>query len=73
MEGTEINIQQFYPEEMEILVVKESETGIEVQMKLRSRSCKCPHCGMEIMRRSATYRRRAQDLPILGKSVILEI
>lgn len=73
MEKGKMNIQGYYPEEMEIQEIREKEKGIEIQIKSRSKGSKCPHCGSITMKRSATYRRRAQDLPILGKSVMLDI
>lgn len=42
-------------------------------MKSISRSCKCPKCNCMTDRYHGTYKRKVQGLPILGKSVRLEI
>ena len=42
-------------------------------MKSISKSCKCPKCNCFTDKYHGTYNRKVQDLPILGKSVQLEI
>ncbi len=53
--------------------IEETEEKYIVRMKSISRSCVCSACGAESTHAHGTYRRRVQDLPILGKGVELQI
>jgi len=68
-----IKLQGFYPETLDIKNIRESGDQIEIEMKSRKHSAKCPGCGEEGDRYHAVYERRVQDLPILGKNVTLKI
>lgn len=70
---TKLDLQQFYPDELEIVSVEEKTSEIHISMHSRSRFYHCPKCGMESNQLHATHHRTVQDLPILGKRVILDI
>ena len=42
----------------------ETEDRIDIYLKSRSHSCKCPDCGMESHKLHSTYKRVLQDMPI---------
>ena len=71
MECTELKLQSFYTEEMEIHKIEERENEIYIWLKSKTKSCVCSHCQKELTQKRATYKRKAQDLPIFGKSVWL--
>lgn len=68
-----ISLSGFYPENLEIAYVKEEEKEIHIVMQSRTKSCNCPKCKMESASLHATHHRKVQDLPILGKHVMLDI
>ena len=68
---TTLNLQKFYPKEMEIAQICQGDKEIFVKMFARSKSCKCPKCSTVSKHRHGTYERKIQDLPILGKSTYL--
>jgi len=68
-----ININKFYPDNLEIKKITELEKQIVIEMKSHSQNIKCQKCGKEAEKHHGTYIRRVQDLPILGKNVELEI
>ena len=53
-------------------VIHEEEKNL-IQIKSVTNSCICPKCGCVTDKYHGTYIRKVQDLPILGKSVQLEI
>ena len=73
METREINIQSFYPKELEVRGIEETEKQIYIHLKSKSTSCECPRCHKMVTKKRATYERKVQDLPILGKSTRLHI
>lgn len=68
---TTLNLQKFYPEEMEIVQLFQTDTEIHIKMFAHSKECKCPKCGADSKHRHGTYERKVQDLPILGKRTYL--
>lgn len=69
-----INLNEFYPEELEIRSVESiTNESILIKMKSNSTKCTCINCGEESEQLHGTYKRIVQDLPILGKQVKLEI
>ena len=46
---------------------------IEIHLKSKTSSCKCPTCNLISNKYHGTYIRRVQDLPMLGKRVMLVI
>ena len=74
MNGTnKINLSGFYPDSLKIIKVSNEEDRIVIQMKSQKYSYFCWKCEFEMKRYHATYPRTVQDLPILGKQVILKI
>ena len=68
-----LDIQKFYPENLEIIKVTELEKEIIIEMKSHSRLGKCRECQNEALKHHGTYIRTVQDLPILGKNVELKL
>ena len=68
-----ISLSGFYPENLEIEFVAEEEKAICIIMQSKTKHCNCPKCKMETVSRHATHHRKVQDLPILGKRVMLDI
>jgi len=66
-----LDLQKFYPGDIEITNKHETPDRIIVQLKSRTKSQKCPSCGCESNQYHSTYKRKIVDLPILGKSVLL--
>ena len=66
-------LSSFYPEEVKITQVIENNSGITIFLKSLTHSHVCPQCGQITKIYHSTYRRRIQDLPILGKSVYLNV
>jgi transposase len=58
----------FYPKEVEIQRIIETEDAIQLYLKSHTRKQRCPKCDQasEVYHHS-TYTRKLQDLPILGK------
>lgn len=72
--GKALPLDNFYPEkELSLIDIKQQEDTIIIQMKSISTSCTCPKCNCVTTKYHGTYKRKVQDLPILGKSVQLEI
>ena len=72
-EVSQFDLQKCYPEELEILSIAEEEEEITLFMKSRSISYICPNCGCKTEQYHGTYRRKIQDLPMLGKRVMLQM
>lgn len=70
---TSLNLQQFYPKELEIISVEENDNELKLHMISRSKSFYCPECGEKLLKLHATHHRTVQDLPVLGKRVLLDI
>lgn len=71
MQYTELNLQTFYPKELEIRKIEERGREICIWFKSRTKNCVCSRCQKELTQKRATYERKVQDLPILGKQVWL--
>ena len=69
--STELALQSFYPKELEVANIYQTDTEIHIKMFARSKSCTCPKCGIVSDHRHGTYERKIQDLPVLGKSTWL--
>ena len=63
---TELELQRFYPSELEIANIFQTDSEIHIKMFFRSKNCTCPKCGTISVHRHGTYERKIQDLPILG-------
>lgn len=68
-----LDLQQFYPNELEIVSVEEMSDELWLHMRSRTKSYQCPQCGMTLRKLHATHHRTVQDLPILGKRVMLDL
>lgn len=69
-----LGLDKFYSErDLRITDIEQQKDQILIRMKSISKSCKCPQCNCPTDKYHGTYNRKVQDLPILGKSVKLEI
>lgn len=68
-----LDLQEFFPAALDICDIICDEKQITIYMKSKSKECICPACGTISRKHHGTYHRRVQDLPILGKSVWLDI
>lgn len=71
--NSNISLSLFYPENLEIKSIDEGEKCIHIVMKSNTKSCDCPKCTQSTSSVHATHHRKVQDLPILGKRVMLDI
>ena len=69
--GKNLDMQEFYPETLQIAAVDQNTSEISFQMYSYTKSCKCPKCGVESIHKHGTYERKVQDLPILSKRTYL--
>lgn len=68
-----IALSEFYPENLEVRSIHEEEKEIHIVMQSRTKRCNCSKCKTETSSLHATHHRKVQDLPILGKRVMLDI
>lgn len=73
IDTTAVSLQNFYPENLIITSIDQEETSITIHMKSKTLECKCPSCGTTSNKFYATHHKKVQDLPILGKCVMLDI
>ena len=73
MSVADLNLQSFYPPELSITGIEESDNEIIIHMHSTSRETICHKCGSTITKHHGTHRRKVQDLPILGKRVTLHM
>ncbi|MEF9917503.1 MAG: transposase family protein [Lachnospiraceae bacterium] len=71
MTSEQMNLQSFYPDDLEVKNVLQSDQMITIKMNAHSNRCICPKCGVTSSHKHGTYERKIQDLPILGKSTQL--
>ena len=70
----ELEFKSFFPDGLKIESVDNTEPDkVTIRMKSVTRSYICPECGSETTKHQGSHRRRAADLPILGKRVTLDI
>lgn len=67
------DLQNYYPKELEIFSISEGEEEITLFMKSCSVCYTCPNCGCKTDQYHGTHRRKVQDLPMLGKGIMLHI
>lgn len=73
-ENKVLNISSFFSKEAFMLQeVNDTEKGIVIKLKSVTQNCECPKCHTISNNCHGTYLRKVQDLPILGKNVMLEI
>lgn len=71
---SELALNTFYPEEsLKITEISQQPSQIIIKMNSITRSCICPECKQQANKYHGTYTRKVQDLPILGKKVMLNI
>lgn len=71
---SELILNTFYPEEiLKIIEILQQPECILIKMKSITHSCTCPGCNQSTGKYHGTYIRKVQDLPILGKRVMLDI
>ena len=69
-----IDLQKFFPcNQLKITNISDNEKLIKINLKSQTQSCICPKCNTISNKYHGTYKRKVQDLPILGKQVLLEI
>ena len=66
-----LDLQNFYPSEMDISQIIEKKDEIHLKVFVRTISCRCPHCNTKSVHHHGTYTRTIQDLPIFGKTTKL--
>ncbi|MDE6055107.1 MAG: transposase family protein, partial [Lachnospiraceae bacterium] len=71
--GNTLDVQQFYPKEMDIAAMDMTPSEITLRIYVRSQCCTCPKCGHRSNHRHGTYERKIQDLPILNKRTTLHV
>lgn len=59
--------------QLKITNISEDTKVITINLKSQSSTCICPNCNTTSNKYHGTYVRKVQDLPILGKRVLLEI
>lgn len=70
---SKLDLQSFYPTNLVIHHVEETADVIIIHMHSRSNSCTCHKCGALLEKHHGSHHRRVQDLPILGKRVVLDM
>lgn len=70
---TTLDLQSFYPSDLKILNVEDTDEKIIIHMHSTSTSCTCHQCGALLQQHHGSHHRTVQDLPILGKQVILDM
>lgn len=68
-----LNLQQFFLSCLEITSVDDRTTELWISLRSRTTSFHCPNCGVQLRQLHGTHRRTVQDLPILGKRVMLAL
>lgn len=66
-------LDKFYPEDLSIITVDQNDNIIRLFMKSNTKQAICPKCGLVSQKYHATHHRKVQDLPMLGRQVILDI
>lgn len=66
-----LDLQKFYPEKISVTEVIQNEKEIYIHVSVQSKNCTCPKCGVISEHKHGTYKRKLQDLPILGRTTYL--
>lgn len=66
-----MDLQQFFPADLQIHEVKTTADTVYIQMKSKTQCFVCPKCKTESRTYHAVHKRKVQDLPILGKKTVL--
>ena len=70
---TSLDLRHFYPADLEIADICQTDHEIQIKIIAHSKDCICPKCGAISTHRHGTYERKVQDLPVLGKTTWLLI
>lgn len=70
---TRLQLNHFFPETLGITSIEETDNQLTIQMKSLTKTSQCPKCHEVCHTHHNAYVRKVQDLPILGKTVFLEI
>lgn len=68
-----LDLQSFYPSDLKILSVEDADNKIIIHMHSTSTSCTCHRCGALLNQHHGSHHRAVQDLPIMGKQVVLDM
>ena len=68
-----IDLKSFYPEDLSIVDVEDTDERVTIYMHSTSTSCTCHRCGALLRKHHGSHHRVVQDLPILGKQVMLDM
>lgn len=68
-----LSMSQFYPENLPIQSICDSEDVINIILRSTTKTYSCPICKEETSKLHATHHRKVQDLPIYGKRTMLDI
>lgn len=68
-----IDLKSFYPEDLSIVDVEDTDERVTIYMHSTSTSCTCHRCGALLNKHHGSHHRVVQDLPILGKQVMLDM
>lgn len=68
-----IDIKSFYPKELSIVDVEDTDKRITIYMHSTSTLCTCHRCGALLRKHHGSHHRVVQDLPILEKHVLLDM
>lgn len=68
-----LHLSSFYPEETAITKIAESENEINIYLKSKTHEQECTGCGKKATKYHSTYKRKLQDLPILGKTTYVHL
>ena len=70
---TSLDINKFFPEQLKITGLSETKEKIIIELESQTKQGACPCCGVVSAQYHGTYVRKVQDLPMMGKSVTLQI
>ena len=73
MSIADLNLQSYYPPELLITGIEQFDDSIIIHMHSKSQEAICHKCGTSLVKHHGTHRRKVQDLPILGKRVVLDM
>ena len=68
-----IDLSKFYPASLKIIQVEDKEKEVHIIIKSQTHVQNCPSCKQGCNEYHSTYRRKIQDLPILGKTVYIHL
>lgn len=64
--NTALDLQQFFPNDIQIQEIETTSDTVYIWMKSRTRSVTCPKCKKECKIYHAVHKRKVQDLPVWG-------